>query len=142
MSYIRLEGENVLLYGEVKPDDEYEYIYVQGVPHIDVPEYQKLVYKDGHLYVTTDVEALKSDTLNKLLDTFEERIKQTDNEFLAYQKRKELGIKNSKDDDDYNKAMQAYREATEWYRSEKDRVSTMNENDLIEYYQKIIKGEA
>ena len=142
MSYIRLDNGNVLLYGEVKPDDEYEYIYVQNVPHIDIPEYQKLEYKDELLYVVTDAETLKNDILKKLRDTYKELIKQTDDEFLAYQKRKELRIKSSKDDDDYNKAIQMYREATEWYHAERDKVSNMSDHDLVEYYQKTIKGEA
>jgi len=137
MSYIRLEGEDVLLYGEVKPDDEYEYIYVQDVPHIAIPTYQKLSYKDGCLYVVTDVEALRSDILNKLLDTYKTIIKPTDDEYLAYQKRKELGIKNNKDDNDYANTMQLYKEKTGWYRAEKEKVKTLDESGLIEYYKTI-----
>ena len=139
MSYIRLNGNDVILYGEVKPDDKYGYIYVQNVPHIDVPTYQKLSYKDERLYVVTDVEALRNNILNKLLDTYKEYIKQTDNEYLAYQKRKELGMKNNKDDDDYNKAMQLYKEITEWYRAEKEKVKTLGESGLIEYYKTLME---
>jgi hypothetical protein len=82
---------------------------------------------------TTD--ELKTITLNLLKNTYISMIKTTDDEYLAYQKRKELNIKISKDDDDYNRAMQLYKEKTEWYRTEKSKIETMTEQELINYYR-------
>jgi len=86
---------------------------------------------------TTD--ELKAMINNLLLAQYKRKIAVTDDEFLAYQKRKELGIKNNKDDDDYNKAMQLYKEITEWYRAEKEKVKTLGESGLIEYYKTLME---
>lgn len=82
---------------------------------------------------TTD--ELKAMISSLLLSQYKRRIVVTDDEFIAYEKRQRLGILTAKDEADYQQALQLYQEATEWYHTEKNRVSTMNEQELTEYYQ-------
>ena len=89
---------------------------------------------------TTD--ELKEMISNLLLAKYKGKIAVTDDEFMAYEKRQRLGILSAKDETDYQQALQTYREATEWYHAERDKVNNMSDHDLVEYYQKTIKGEA
>ena len=73
--------------------------------------------------IQTNVQKLREIILNDLKQKYITMITSTDDEFLAYQKRKELRIKTDKDDEDYNKAIQLYKEATEWYRNEKNKIA-------------------
>ena len=136
MSYIKLIGNDVQVFGEVKPDEDA--IYVQSIPHID-NEYQKLVYENNAVKVVTDIDGIKQAIYNKLLMQYKEAIKSTDDEFLAYQKRQQLNIVTNKDTMDYQAALTAYNEATTLYHTERDRVATLSESELIALYQELIK---
>jgi len=137
MSYIKLIGDTIQVFGEVKPDEDA--IYVQSIPHIDIPEYQKLVYENNAVKVVTDIDGIKQAIYNKLLMQYKEAIKSTDDEFLAYKKREEYNILTEKDETDYNNAKQLYTEQTLWYRTERERIADMDDEELIEYYN-LIKG--
>jgi len=136
MSYIKVIGDTVQVFGEVKPDEGS--IYVQSIPHID-NEYQKLVYENNAVKVVTDIDGIKQAIYNKLLMQYKEAIKSTDDEFLAYQKRQQLNIVTNKDTMDYQAALTAYNEATTLYHTERDRVATLSESELIALYQELIK---
>ncbi len=136
MSYIKVIGDTVQVFGEVKPDNDA--IYVQTIPHID-NEYQRLVYENNEVKIVTDINGIKQAIYDKLLVQYKEAIKVTDDEFLAYQKRKEYNLLTAKDEEDYAKAMQLYKEKTEWYRTERERIANMDNEELIEYYN-LIKG--
>lgn len=136
MSYIKVIGDTVQVFGEVKPDEGS--IYVQSIPHID-NEYQKLVYENNAVKVVTDIDGIKQAIYNKLLMQYKEAIKSTDDEFLAYQKRQQLNIVTNKDTTDYQAALTTYNEATTLYHTERDRVADMDDEELIEYYN-LIKG--
>jgi len=136
MSYIKLIGDTIQVFGEVKPDEDS--IYVQSIPHID-NEYQKLVYENNAVKVVTDIDGIKQAIYNKLLMQYKEAIKSTDDEFLAYKKREEYNILTEKDETDYNNAKQLYTEQTLWYRTERERIADMDDEELIEYYN-LIKG--
>ena len=140
MSYIKLIGNDVQVFGEVKPDEDA--IYVQSIPHIDIPEYQKLVYENNAVKVVTDIDGIKQAIYNKLLMQYKEAIKSTDDEFLAYKKREEYNILTEKDETDYNNAKQLYTEQTLWYRTERERIADMDDEELIEYYNLIKRGLA
>jgi len=101
----------------------------------DYQEYLQWLAKGNTPEPEFTTDELKTITLNLLKNTYISMIKTTDDEYLAYQKRKELNIKISKDDDDYNRAMQLYKEKTEWYRTEKSKIETMTEQELINYYR-------
>ena len=135
MSYIKLIGNDVQVFGEVKPDDSV--IYVQSIPHIDIPEYQKLVYENNAVKVVTDIDGIKQAIYNKLLMQYKEAIKSTDDEFLAYQKRQQLNIVTNKDTADYQAALTTYNEATTLYHTERDRVATLSEAELVALYQEL-----
>lgn len=136
MSYIKVIGNDVQVFGEVKPDEDA--IYVQSIPHID-NEYQKLVYENNAVKVVTDIDGIKQAIYDKLLMQYKEAIKSTDDEFLAYQKRQQLNIVTNKDTTDYQAALTTYNEATTLYHTERDRVADMDDEELIEYYN-LIKG--
>ena len=136
MSYIKVIGDTVQVFGEVKPDEGS--IYVQSIPHID-NEYQKLVYENNAVKVVTDIDGIKQAIYDKLLTQYREAIKSTDDEFLAYKKREEYNILTEKDETDYNNAKQLYTEQTLWYRTERERIANMDNEELIEYYN-LIKG--
>ena len=136
MSYIKVIGNDIQVFGEVKPDEDA--IYVQSIPHID-NEYQKLVYENNAVKVVTDIDGIKQAIYNKLLMQYKEAIKSTDDEFLAYQKRQQLNIVTNKDTTDYQVALTTYNEATTLYHTERDRVADMDDEELIEYYN-LIKG--
>ena len=138
MSYIKVIGNDVQVFGEVKPDEDA--IYVQSIPHIDIPKYQKLVYENDTVKVVTDIDGIKQAIYNKLLMQYKEAIKSTDDEFLAYKKREEYNILTEKDETDYNNAKQLYTEQTLWYRTERERIADMNDEGLIEYYN-LMKGK-
>jgi len=140
MSYIKVIGDTVQVFGEVKPDEDA--IYVQSIPHIDIPEYQKLVYENNAVKVVTDIDGIKQAIYNKLLMQYKEAIKSTDDEFLAYKKREEYNILTEKDETDYNNAKQLYTEQTLWYRTERERIADMDDEELIEYYNLIKRGLA
>jgi len=140
MSYIKLIGDTIQVFGEVKPDEDA--IYVQSIPHIDIPEYQKLVYENNAVKVVTDIDGIKQAIYNKLLMQYKEAIKSTDDEFLAYKKREEYNILTEKDETDYNNAKQLYTEQTLWYRTERERIADMDDEELIEYYNLIKRGLA
>ena len=137
MSYIKVIGNDIQVFGEVKPDEDA--IYVQSIPHIDIPKYQKLVYENNAVKVVTDIDGIKQAIYNKLLMQYKEAIKSTDDEFLAYQKRQQLNIVTNKDTTDYQVALTTYNEATTLYHTERDRVADMDDEELIEYYN-LIKG--
>lgn len=137
MSYIKVIGDTIQVFGEVKPDEDA--IYVQSIPHIDIPEYQKLVYENDTVKVVTDIDGIKQAIYDKLLKQYKEAIKATDDEFLAYQKRQQLNIVTNKDTTDYQAALTTYNEATTLYHTERDRVADMDDEELIEYYN-LIKG--
>lgn len=137
MSYIKVIGNDVQVFGEVKPDDNA--IYVQSIPHIDIPEYQKLVYENNAVKIVTDVDGIKQAIYDKLLKQYKEAIKATDDEFLAYQKRQQLNIVTNKDTTDYQAALTTYNEATTLYHTKRDGVADMDDEELIEYYN-LIKG--
>ena len=101
----------------------------------DYQEYLQWLAEGNQPEPESTTDELKTITLNLLKNTYISMIKTTDDEYLAYQKRKELNIKISKDDDDYNRAMQLYKEKTEWYRTEKSKIETMTEQELINYYR-------
>ena len=140
MSYIKLIGDTIQVFGEVKPDEDA--INVQSIPHIDIPEYQKLVYENNAVKVVTDIDGIKQAIYNKLLMQYKEAIKATDDEFLAYKKREEYNILTEKDETDYNNAKQLYTEQTLWYRTERERIADMDDEELIEYYNLIKRGLA
>ena len=140
MSYIKVIGNDVQVFGEVKPDEDA--IYVQSIPHIDIPKYQKLVYENDTVKVVTDIDGIKQAIYNKLLMQYKEAIKSTDDEFLAYKKREEYNILTEKDETDYNNAKQLYTEQTLWYRTERERIADMDDEELIEYYNLIKRGLA
>jgi Tfp pilus assembly major pilin PilA len=137
MSYIKVIGDTIQVFGEVKPDEDA--IYVQSIPHIDIPKYQKLVYENDTVKVVTDIDGIKQAIYNKLLMQYKEAIKSTDDEFLAYQKRQQLNIVTNKDTTDYQAVLTTYNEATTLYHTERDRVADMDDEELIEYYN-LIKG--
>lgn len=137
MSYIKVIGDTIQVFGEVKPDEDA--IYVQSIPHIDIPKYQKLVYENDTVKVVTDIDGIKQAIYDKLLKQYKEAIKATDDEFLAYQKRQQLNIATNKDTTDYQAALTTYNEATTLYHTERDRVADMDDEELIEYYN-LIKG--
>jgi len=139
MSYIKLIGDTIQVFGEVKPDEGS--IYVQSIPHID-NEYQKLVYENNAVKVVTDIDGIKQAIYDKLLKQYKEAIKSTDDEFLAYKKREEYNILTEKDETDYNNAKQLYTEQTLWYRTERERIADMDDEELIEYYNLIKRGLA
>ena len=138
MSYIKVIGDTIQVFGEVKPDEDA--IYVQSIPHIDIPKYQKLVYENDTVKVVTDIDGIKQAIYNKLLMQYKEAIKSTDDEFLAYQKRQQLNIVTNKDTTDYQVALTTYNEATTLYHTERDRVADMDDEELIEYYN-LMKGK-
>ena len=138
MSYIKVIGDTIQVFGEVKPDEDA--IYVQSIPHIDKPKYQKLVYENDTVKVVTDIDGIKQAIYNKLLMQYKEAIKSTDDEFLAYQKRQQLNIVTNKDTTDYQVALTTYNEATTLYHTERDRVADMDDEELIEYYN-LMKGK-
>ena len=138
MSYIKVIGNDIQVFGEVKPDEDA--IYVQSIPHIDIPKYQKLVYENNAVKVVTDIDGIKQAIYNKLLMQYKEAIKSTDDEFLAYQKRQQLNIVTNKDTTDYQVALTTYNEATTLYHTERDRVADMDDEELIEYYN-LMKGK-
>ena len=138
MSYIKVIGDTIQVFGEVKPDEDA--IYVQSIPHIDIPKYQKLVYENDTVKVVTDIDGIKQAIYNKLLMQYKEAIKSTDDEFLAYQKRQQLNIVTNKDTTDYQVALTTYNEATTLYNTERDRVADMDDEELIEYYN-LMKGK-
>ena len=140
MSYIKVIGNDIQVFGEVKPDEDA--IYVQSIPHIDIPKYQKLVYENDTVKVVTDIDGIKQAIYNKLLMQYKEAIKSTDDEFLAYKKREEYNILTEKDETDYNNAKQLYTEQTLWYRTERERIADMDDEELIEYYNLIKRGLA
>jgi len=140
MSYIKLIGDTIQVFGEVKPDEDA--IYVQSIPHIDIPKYQKLVYENDTVKVVTDIDGIKQAIYDKLLKQYKEAIKSTDDEFLAYKKREEYNILTEKDETDYNNAKQLYTEQTLWYRTERERIADMDDEELIEYYNLIKRGLA
>ena len=140
MSYIKVIGNDIQVFGEVKPDEDA--IYVQSIPHIDIPKYQKLVYENNAVKVVTDIDGIKQAIYNKLLMQYKEAIKSTDDEFLAYQKRQQLNIVTNKDTTDYQVALTTYNEATTLYHTERDRVADMDDEELIEYYNLIKRGLA
>ena len=133
-------GNDVQVFGEVKPDEDA--IYVQSIPHIDIPKYQKLVYENDTVKVVTDIDGIKQAIYDKLLKQYKEAIKSTDDEFLAYKKREEYNILTEKDETDYNNAKQLYTEQTLWYRTERERIADMDDEELIEYYNLIKRGLA
>ena len=92
--------------------------------------------------VVTDIDGIKQAIYNKLLMQYKEAIKSTDDEFLAYKKREEYNILTEKDETDYNNAKQLYTEQTLWYRTERERIADMDDEELIEYYNLIKRGLA
>jgi hypothetical protein len=86
-----------------------------------------------------DINEVKQVIADKLLEIYKTRISSTDDEFLAYKKREEYNILTEKDETDYNNAKQLYTEQTLWYRTERERIANMDNEELIEYYN-LIKG--
>lgn len=133
MSYIKVIGNDIQVFGEVKPDEDA--IYVQSIPHIDIPEYQKLVYENNAVKIITDIDGIKQAIYNKLLTQYKEAIKATDDEFLAYQKRQVGDILTEQDEADIQQAITAYAEATTSYKQTKIAIDTMTITELQHYME-------
>ncbi len=106
----------------------------------DYQEYLQWLAGGNHPEPEFTTEELKERISSLLLAQYKRKIAVTDDELMAYEKRQRLGILTAKDEADYQQALQLYQEATEWYHTERNRVSTMNEQELTEYYQTLNKG--
>ena len=132
MSYINIinNGGDCIVYGEIKSTAK-DVIYVHNVPTILIPEFQKLQWDGERLVVVTDYDGMRNKIYDVLEQEYASKIKDNDNEYLQYHKKKELGIATSKDDENYVKAMQLYKEAVEWYEGEIDAIGKLDEKMLI-----------
>ncbi len=79
MSYIEEINENgdCIIYSEVKPLDK-DTIYVQDIPAMLIPEFQKLQWDGEKLVVITNYEGLYNAIYEKLLNVYRETITITD----------------------------------------------------------------
>lgn len=132
MSYINIlnNGGDCIVYGEIKSTAK-DVIYVHNVPTIVIPEFQKFQWDGRSLIIETDCDGMR----NKIYDVLEQKyalkIEDSNNEYLEYHKKKELGIAIVKDDEHYVQAMQLYKEAVEWYAREIDAIGKLDEKMLI-----------
>jgi hypothetical protein len=85
---------------------------------------KKLVKLDKTILNARKVKSTQQMLLWTLNNSYQSICKQTDNEYLSYQKRKEFNILTEKDKTDFEAAKKRYIDTTKKYRQIKEKIDT------------------
>jgi len=100
-----------------------------------IPPDNDLIYHYTDTGWVVDHDNILAKALEKNSMTYMIICTSTDAEINKYAKRSELNILYPEDEQDYQNAMQTYREATLNYKQTKAQLTTMSDSELLAYYK-------
>ena len=101
----------------------------------NIPPDGDIIYHYTDTSWAVDHDDIFTKSLEKNLMNYTIICKATDAEISKYIKRSELDILYPEDEQDYQNAMQTYREATLNYKQTKAQLATMSDSELLAYYK-------
>jgi len=101
----------------------------------NIPPDGDIIYHYTDTGWIVDHDDIFAKSLEKNLMNYTIICKATDAEISKYTKRSELDILYPEDEQDYQNAMQTYREATLNYKQTKAQLTTMSDSELLAYYK-------
>ena len=136
--YIKRYGDYVMIGSQV-PQEGYEW-YDGEIPQLIDYDLQYHKWQDGKIVVgyKYSLEQLKEKAQELNLQKYKEFCKENDYEIIKYQKRTELKINTQKDLNDYQIAMQEYKNKTIEYKNKKEQIEkATKEEDLINIIEEL-----
>jgi len=136
--YIKRYGDYVMIGSQV-PQEGYEW-YDGEIPQLIDYELQYHKWENGKVVVgyKYSLEQLKEKAQELNLQKYKEFCKENDYEIIKYQKRTELKINTQKDLNDYQIAMQEYKNKTIEYKNKKEQIEkATKEEDLINIIEEL-----
>jgi len=136
--YIKYYNDYVMIGSQV-PQEGYEW-YDGEIPQLIDYELQYHKWENGKVVVgyKYSLEQLKEKAQELNLQKYKEFCKENDYEIIKYQKRTELKINTQKDLNDYQIAMQEYKNKTIEYKNKKEQIEkATKEEDLINIIEEL-----